>query len=223
MLFYRLCVRRRTYILGRNKVKRAEVAINEYRNEIDTRRPEKYGFASMAAVPYAHIVAHMLRNKKPKGTIVSLAPNPKDIIWENLNLSDSAIARKRMIGWVYLAAVSFFNTVPLLAVSFLANLASLTAYVGFLETWSNDSHATFTIVSGILPPAVGAFFGWCLPVIMRWLSRYQGAITRSRLDRAVVARYFFFLVVSQLLIFTLIGVIFSTCLMLPSYHGADLF
>jgi hypothetical protein len=37
----------------------------------------------------------------------------------------------------------------------------------------------------------------------------MGALTHSRLDRAVVARYFAFLVVSQLIIFTLIGVIFS--------------
>ena len=34
----------------------------------------------MAAVPYAHIVAHMLRNKKPRGTVVTTAPNPKDIV-----------------------------------------------------------------------------------------------------------------------------------------------
>jgi hypothetical protein len=37
----------------------------------------------------------------------------------------------------------------------------------------------------------------------------MGALTHSRLDRAVVARYFSFLIVSQLIIFTLIGVIFS--------------
>lgn len=37
----------------------------------------------------------------------------------------------------------------------------------------------------------------------------MGAITQSKLDRAVVARYFAFLVISQLVIFTLIGVIFS--------------
>ncbi len=37
----------------------------------------------------------------------------------------------------------------------------------------------------------------------------MGALTHSRLDRAVVARYFAFLVISQLIIFTLIGVIFS--------------
>ena len=41
----------------------------------------------------------------------------------------------------------------------------------------------------------------------------MGALTHSRLDRAVVARYFAFLVISQLVVFTLIGVIFSmsTC------------
>ncbi|KAL5504690.1 hypothetical protein ACEPAH_7353 [Sanghuangporus vaninii] len=202
-----------------NKVKRCEAAIVAYREEIDNRKAENYGFASMAAVPYAHIVAHMLRDKRPKGTIVTLAPNPKDIIWENLNKSNATIARKKTMGWVYLFVVCFFNTIPLLIVSFLANLASLTTYVGFLESWSEHSHATFTIISGILPPAVSAFFGWFLPIVMRWLSRYQGAVTRSRLDRAVVARYFAFLVISQLFIFTLIGVIINSVREIVSQIG----
>ena len=34
----------------------------------------------MAAVPYAHIVANILRGKKLKGATVNLAPNPKDIV-----------------------------------------------------------------------------------------------------------------------------------------------
>lgn len=34
----------------------------------------------MAAVPFAHIVARLLKDKKPRGTIVALAPNPKDIV-----------------------------------------------------------------------------------------------------------------------------------------------
>ncbi len=37
----------------------------------------------------------------------------------------------------------------------------------------------------------------------------MGAYTHSRMDRAVVARYFAFLIISQLIIFTLIGVLFS--------------
>lgn len=34
----------------------------------------------MAAVPYAHIVAQLLGKKRPKGTEINLAPNPKDIV-----------------------------------------------------------------------------------------------------------------------------------------------
>lgn len=62
------------------KLQRTEKAIEDYRQEIDTRKAESYGFASMAAVAYAHIVAHILRKKHPKGTDIVLAPNPKDIV-----------------------------------------------------------------------------------------------------------------------------------------------
>lgn len=39
----------------------------------------------------------------------------------------------------------------------------------------------------------------------------MGSLTHSKLDRQVIAHYFAFLVISQLVIFTLIGVIFSMC------------
>lgn len=191
------------------KLKRTEMAIEQYRDQIDARKAENYGFASMAAVPYAHIVANLLKNKHPKGTDIALAPNPKDIIWENMDKTDGAIMRKRTIGFFYLALVCFFNTVPLFAVSVLANLASLQLFVPFIKTWADASPTSFAVVSGVLPSAVSGFFGFFLPIIVRWLSQYQGALTHSRLDRAVVGRYYAFLVLSQLVVFTLIGVIFS--------------
>jgi calcium permeable stress-gated cation channel len=63
-----------------DKLRRTEHAVEAYRAQIDTHKAEKYGFASMAAVPYAHIVAQLLGKKRPKGTEISLAPNPKDIV-----------------------------------------------------------------------------------------------------------------------------------------------
>ncbi|KAJ7188676.1 hypothetical protein C8R46DRAFT_27864 [Mycena filopes] len=192
------------------KLKRTEAAIQDYRHHFHEHKPENYGFASMAAVPYAHIVAKMLGSKHPRGTTISLAPHPKDIIWENMNKSDGELARKRMMGFIWLAVVCFFNTVPLLIISVLANLASLTVYVPFLQTWADHQKATFDIVSGILPPAVSGIFGFFLPIIMRRLSQYMGALTTSKLDRAVVARYFAFMIISQLVVFTLFGVIFRS-------------
>ncbi|KAG6920196.1 hypothetical protein DXG01_004965 [Tephrocybe rancida] len=192
------------------KLQRTEGAIEEYRRQIDTRKAENYGFASMAAVPYAHVVAKLLRNKHPKGTQIELAPNPKDIVWENMNKSEGELFRKRAIGFVWLAVVCFFNTVPLFIISVLANLESLRVYVPFLDSWANASPGTFAFISGVLPPSVSGLFGFFLPIIMRWLTQYMGALTHSKLDRSVVARYFSFLVISQLVIFTLIGVIFNS-------------
>ena len=45
------------------------------------------GFASMAAVPYAHVVAQILEKKRPKGAVITLAPNPKDIVNTSLILN----------------------------------------------------------------------------------------------------------------------------------------
>ncbi|KXN87495.1 hypothetical protein AN958_08800 [Leucoagaricus sp. SymC.cos] len=192
------------------KLKRTEAAIEEYRAQIDTRKAENYGFASMAAVPYAHIVAKMLKRKHPKGTTIDLAPNPKDIIWGNMNKSDGELARKKMIGFLWLCLVCFINTVPLFIISVLANLDSLRSYVPFLQSWFDANEYSFAFVSGVLPPAISGVFSFFLPIIMRWLTKYMGALTHSKLDRAVIARYFAFLVISQLVIFTLIGVIFNS-------------
>ncbi|KAI0035460.1 DUF221-domain-containing protein [Vararia minispora EC-137] len=192
------------------KLKLTEQRVEAYREQMDMRKPENYGFASMAAIPYAHIVAQMLMRKKARGAKISLAPNPKDIVWENMNKSPGELARRKTLGWVWLVVFCFLNTVPLLVVSIAANLTSISSFVPFLKSWQNNSRNSFDVVSGVLPPAISALFGFFLPVIMRFLSKYQGALTHSRLDRAVLARYFAFLVISQLIIFTLIGVVFNS-------------
>ncbi|CUA66982.1 putative protein C354,08c [Schizosaccharomyces pombe 972h-] [Rhizoctonia solani] len=191
------------------RIANMERAVEEARSQIETKKAENYGFASMAAVPYAHTVAQMLHRKHPKGTTITLAPNPKDIIWSNLTKGEAALASSRTTGWLLIGAVCFFNTIPLLIISAIANLAAISEYVGFLGRWADSSPTTFSLASGILPPSISALFGFFFPIIMRKISEYQGAITHSRLDRAVVARYFAFLIISQFFIFSLLGVGFQ--------------
>ncbi|KAF9529713.1 hypothetical protein CPB83DRAFT_852038 [Crepidotus variabilis] len=201
------------------KLKRTEAAIEEYRTQIDTRKAENYGFASMAAVPYAHIVAKQLMSKHPKGTSIDLAPNPKDIIWENMNSSDAELARKRLLGVVWLIVICSFNTIPLFIISFFANLNAARAIIPPLNNFYTESPRFFNYISGVLPPAISGLFGFFLPIVMRWLGKYMGSLTHSKLDRSVVARYFAFLIISQLIIFTLIGVVFQTVLTIVNAVG----
>jgi hypothetical protein len=47
----------------------------------------------------------------------------------------------------------------------------LRVYVPFLDDWATASPHSFSLISGVLPPAVSGFFGFFLPIIMRWLTR----------------------------------------------------
>lgn len=89
------------------------------------------------------MVAKKLADRRVKGVALSLAPPPNDIIWENLTKSDAVAIRQRIIGQALLTVVATLYAVPLVALALLANLASLTQYVGFLATWSNVSPPTF--------------------------------------------------------------------------------
>lgn len=82
-------------------------------------------------------------------------------------------------------------------------------YVGFLNDWQNKSNWSFSAVVGIAPPLLSVILQLLLPVVMRALTRRQGLLTRNQVDRTVLARYFAFLIITQLLIFSMIGVVYN--------------
>ncbi|KAI0358552.1 hypothetical protein OH77DRAFT_1518557 [Trametes cingulata] len=202
----------------KEKLKYIDIEVKKFRETSPPCDPEDYGFAWMAITSrptrpdrYAAL-RDLQKNARASGANVTFAPeDPKeDIIWNKLRLRrPSDLRRRQIIGWTGIVLVCFFNTVPLLIISTLANLASLTAYVPFLFAWSEASPASFAFVSGVTPPAISALFGMALPAIMRDLIEYMGAYTYSSRDHALATRYHHFLVVSQLIVFTLIGVIFN--------------
>ena len=90
-----------------------------------------------------------------------------------MNKSDGEIARKKMVGVLWLVVVCFFNTVPLFIISVLANLEGIRAWVPFLDEWFKSSPGSFTFVSGVLPATISGIFGFFLPIIMRHLSKVE--------------------------------------------------
>ncbi|KAF9012502.1 hypothetical protein BDQ17DRAFT_1321508 [Cyathus striatus] len=167
------------------ELQRTKAAVLEYRAKVDTRRAENYGFVSLAAIPYAHVAA--------------------------LSKYPASLFGKKIVGFFWLGLTCILSLIPLFPVATPANLDAITAtnYLPFLTTWSMRSTWSYSLVSGILPPAVATAFSFFLPLIMHWLSQYMGAVTKSKLDRTVIARYFVFLVISQLIVFTLLGVVFK--------------
>lgn len=207
----------------RTVLSRLEQQIWTARSQIDLKKPQSYGFASFARVPYAHMVAQKLGGKSVQGARIQLAPQPKDIIWDNLLKNDHSRRSATIFGTLLLGAIMIAYTAPLAAVSAISNLASLTAYVPFLDDWSNSSPNTFAIVSGIAPPILAVLLQLILPMIIRSICKWQGALTHTRLDRAVFARYFFFLVITQFIAIALLGMIFSIVADIVNQNGKGSF
>lgn len=191
------------------KIKRLEDMVQQHRDTITDKKSEPYGFASFAAVPYAHVVGKKLQSKRIKGCEFSLAPLPSDIIWRNLARSHQSKFWKKFLIAILLVALCGLYTIPLVAVSFLANLAAITQYVGFLNAWSVNSEWSFSAFVGIAPPLLSALLQLLLPFIMRKLIRKRGLITKNQVDRSVLAKYWAFLIITQLIIFSLLGVVFN--------------
>jgi len=80
---------------------------------------------SQESVPYAHIVAKTLLGKRRHNAQFELAPQPSDLIWQNLNMSNAARGKNKFFGSILLILLCGFYIIPLVAVSLLANLAAL--------------------------------------------------------------------------------------------------
>ena len=191
------------------KIKRLKDQVEQTRETISDRKSEPYGFASFSAVPYAHVVAKRLQSKKVKGCRFSLSPLPADIIWKNLASNHRSRVLARVFIFIFLVFFCGLYTIPLVAVSFLANLASITQYVHILNAWYVHAKWSFIAVVGIAPPLLSALLQLFLPPAMRALTRRQGLLTRNQVDRKVLGRYFAFLIITQLIIFSLLGVAFN--------------
>ncbi|GAA5846360.1 hypothetical protein JCM5353_005262 [Sporobolomyces roseus] len=189
------------------KIKGLDSKIEIARQQIHEKKPENYGFASFESVPFAHIVAKTLHGKRRLGSHFELAPQPIDIIWPNLTMSDGARTKNKFFGGILLILLCGFYTIPLIAVALLANLAALSAYVGFIDTWVNNYSWLFSAFVGIVPPVLTLLLQMVLPMIIRWIASLQGATTHSQSDRIVTARYSAFLFITQFIIFSLLGVI----------------
>ncbi|GAK67916.1 DUF221-domain-containing protein [Moesziomyces antarcticus] len=194
-----------------NQINRVEAAVMHQRDTIQEKKPEMYGFASLAAVPYAHAAAKVLKGKKPGGMRIALAPPPTGIIWRNLTRSRASRAKSSFFGFLMLLVLFFMNIFPLIIVSLLSNMAALTSisWLGWLKSWQSSSSFTFAAVSGLGAPIIMGIASFFFPLAMRRIAKYRGVQTRYKLDRLLVGQLFGFLVVSQFLFFSLIGVVLS--------------
>ena len=72
------------------------------------------GFVTFKTISEAHRIArtHQGRLKELYGARLALAPPPHDIVWENISREPAEVKSRRILGFISIAVVCFFNTLP---------------------------------------------------------------------------------------------------------------
>lgn len=123
-----------------------------------------------------------------------LAPRPSDILWKNLGTPKSMRKTNRIIGNLLFVALTVAWTVPnALIATFVTNLYNLGAFWPAFGAELNRHTKFWAICQGFLGPIVLALFFLLLPTVMRRLTAWSGALTKSEREKSVTHKLYFFL------------------------------
>jgi hypothetical protein len=171
-----------------------EGRIEAAREAISQGKTTQYGFVSYSTIPSAHTVAQASRKYHPGGASIYLAPRPGEILWKNLNIPKARRATNRIIGNILFFLLTVAWTVPnAMIATFVTNLYNLGAFWPAFEAQLTQNPKFWALLQGFLGPIILALFFLLLPTVMRRLSAWGGALTKSERERSVTHKLYFFL------------------------------
>ncbi|KAJ2713766.1 hypothetical protein H4R19_002083 [Coemansia spiralis] len=179
-------------------------ARHEWFASLDGRRDRSstVGFVTFADAASAHLAAQSFTYAQPFQLRTELAPEPRDVFWDNITLPLSArVARGAVSLVAYMVMLVYWLTMAFL-LSALVSLDSLKGYFPWLPDVAEKNRWLKGLFQYTTPTFTLSVMNAFVPHILSWLARLSGTQSRSGIQRTVLQRYFIFLVSNVLLIFT---------------------
>ncbi|KAL1213848.1 CSC1-like protein [Cardamine amara subsp. amara] len=146
----------------------------------------------------AAVCAQTQQSKNPTLWLTSSAPEPRDIYWENLAIPFISLTIRKLVIGVSVFFLVFFYMIPIAFVQSLANLEGLERVAPFLRPVIRlDFIKSF--LQGFLPGLALKIFLWILPTVLLIMSKIEGYIALSTLERRAAAKYYYFMLVNVFL------------------------
>jgi hypothetical protein len=149
------------------------------------------GFVTFLDLTSVTCAATTPLTSKPQILDVSVAPEPRDIIWANAHVSDKTRARNERIANFLLVVGLFFWIIPLSLIQAFAKAE----YIGRIPgmEWVLHSGSVSSFVNGYLPVVALLCLILILPVIFKVLAvNYERRKTYSDVQRSMLGRYFYY-------------------------------
>ncbi|CAI9760258.1 unnamed protein product [Fraxinus pennsylvanica] len=156
----------------------------------------------------AAVCAQTQQSRNPTLWLTEWAPEPRDVYWNNLAIPYVSLTIRRLIIAVAFFFLTFFFMIPITIVQSLANIESLEKRASFLKVIT-DIGFIKSFIQGFLPGIALKIFLILLPTILMLMSKFEGFLCKSALERRSAFRYFIFIFVNVFLGSVIAGTAFQ--------------
>ncbi|KAJ2470177.1 hypothetical protein GGI02_003098, partial [Coemansia sp. RSA 2322] len=166
-------------------------------------RSSSVGFVTFSDASSAHMAAQSFTYTQPFQLRTELAPEPRDVFWDNAALPLSArTVRGALALLTFVLMLVYWLTMAFL-LSTLVSPESLKGYFPQLPDLMERNKWLRGLFQYTTPTFVLSLMNAAIPSILSWLAQLSGIQSRSTIQRSVLSRYFIFLIANVLLIFTI--------------------
>ncbi|CAN7093700.1 CSC1-like protein ERD4 [Brassica rapa] len=156
----------------------------------------------------AALAAQSLHSQMVDTWTVTEAPEPRQILWENLNIKFFTRLIRQYLIYFIVAITILFYMIPIAFVSAITTLANLQKAIPFIKPVVKITFIR-TVLESYLPQIALIIFLAMLPKFLMFLSKYEGIPSRSHAVRAASGKYFYFSVLNVFIGVTLAGSLFD--------------
>lgn len=139
----------------------------------------------------AAVCAQTQQSRNPTLWLTEWAPEPRDVYWPNLAIPYVSLTVRRLIVGVAFFFLTFFFMIPVAFVQSLANIEGIEKRAPFLKVIIEIGFIK-SFIQGFLPGIALKIFLILLPTILMIMSKFEGFLSISALERRSASRYYLF-------------------------------
>uniref|UniRef100_A0A2P2MMJ4 Uncharacterized protein MANES_14G031800 n=1 Tax=Rhizophora mucronata TaxID=61149 RepID=A0A2P2MMJ4_RHIMU len=146
----------------------------------------------------AAVCAQTQQSRNPTLWLTEWASEPRDVYWQNLAIPYVSLSIRRLIMGVAFFFLTFFFMIPIAFVQSLASIEGIEKRAPFLKPVIEKKFIK-SVIQGFLPGIALKLFLIFLPTILMIMSKFEGFISISSLERRSATRYYLFNIVNVFL------------------------
>lgn len=178
--------------------------IENHSNEVTDK-----AFVEMKTFTASTIAIQSMHSSKPGAMEVRTAPEPRDVLWQNIYVAKGAKRTRGYIGDTIVILIISFYVVPVALISLLVSESALISTSPRLEQL-DEASAFFSTAIALVQPICLIIIQQLLPPLFMQISKAEGLVAFSEVQMKAFSRYFMFQVLNVFLVTTVAGSIFDT-------------